>query len=80
MPVQNVQLHNRSRSTDQLLPSITLLSHHDHAVAVHMETNVLITRPFPVAPQFIKAWPAGYQHTHTAHSIIGPDEPTGSGD
>ena len=80
MPVQNVQLHNRSRSTDQLLPSIRLLSHRHHAVAVDMETNVLIMRPFPVAPQFIIAWPAGCQHTHTAHSNVGPDEPTGSGD
>src|SRR5215207_5217122 len=79
MPVWNVRLHNRLRSTDRLLFGIKLLSHRHHAIAVHMQTNVLTMRPFPIAPQCIKVWPAGCQHTHTAHSTVRSDEPTGSG-
>ncbi|MCD6059551.1 MAG: hypothetical protein K0Q89_3081 [Thermomicrobiales bacterium] len=53
-------------------------SHRDHASAVHIQTNVLVVRPFLITPQFIISWPAGWQHTHTAHSIVGANEAAGS--
>jgi hypothetical protein len=79
MQLRNARLHNHLGSTDCLPLGVTLLSHRDHAVAVHIQANVLIMRPLPITPQLVMGWPVGCQHTHTAHFIVGRNEPAGSG-
>jgi hypothetical protein len=56
------------------------MPHRDIAVAIHIQTNVLITRPFLITPQFIIGWSAGSQDPHGAHFRIGRNEPTGGDD
>ena len=50
--------------------------HGNDTFAIDTETNVLIMCPFLIAKQFIIGWPAWYQDTHAAHSLVRPNEST----